>query len=45
MCEDPAVVEVIQRTTGLVQWLEQTEVAVATLPVSASDSSLKELKV
>ncbi|KAI7793926.1 putative utrophin [Triplophysa rosa] len=38
MCEDPAVVEVIQRTAGLAQWLEQTEVAVAT------DTSLKELK-
>ncbi|XP_073730912.1 utrophin isoform X3 [Misgurnus anguillicaudatus] len=42
--EDPAVMEVIQRTDGLAQWLDQAEVAVATLPVSATDKSLKELK-
>ncbi|RXN02867.1 utrophin-like isoform X1 [Labeo rohita] len=44
MGEDPAVMDVIQRTADLAQWLEHTEVAVATLPVSATDKSLRELK-
>ncbi|XP_058618768.1 dystrophin-like isoform X3 [Onychostoma macrolepis] len=44
MGEDPAVMDVVQRTAGLAQWLEHTEVAVATLPVSATDMSLRELK-
>ncbi|XP_030642262.1 utrophin isoform X2 [Chanos chanos] len=43
-CGDPAVSDVIQRTADLAQWLEQTEVAVATLPVSATDNNLRELK-
>uniref|UniRef100_A0A8C2D864 Utrophin n=1 Tax=Cyprinus carpio TaxID=7962 RepID=A0A8C2D864_CYPCA len=42
--EDPAVMDVVQRTAGLAQWLEHTEVAVAALPVSATDKSLRELK-
>ncbi|XP_059397183.1 utrophin-like isoform X3 [Carassius carassius] len=41
---DPAVMDVLQRTAGLAQWLEHTEVAVEMLPVSASDKSLRELK-
>ncbi len=45
MGEDPAVMDVVHRTAGLAQWLEHTEVAVATLPVSATDMSLRELKV
>uniref|UniRef100_A0A672PNE4 Utrophin n=1 Tax=Sinocyclocheilus grahami TaxID=75366 RepID=A0A672PNE4_SINGR len=45
MGEDPAVMDVVQRTAGLAQWLEHTEVAVETLPVSATDKSLRELKV
>uniref|UniRef100_A0A672PMZ2 Utrophin n=1 Tax=Sinocyclocheilus grahami TaxID=75366 RepID=A0A672PMZ2_SINGR len=44
MGEDPAVMDVVQRTAGLAQWLEHTEVAVETLPVSATDKSLRELK-
>uniref|UniRef100_A0A8C2DQV8 Utrophin n=1 Tax=Cyprinus carpio TaxID=7962 RepID=A0A8C2DQV8_CYPCA len=44
MGEDPAVMDVVQRTAGLAQWLEHTQVAVATLPVSATDKSLRELK-
>ncbi len=45
MGEDPAVMDVVHRTAGLAQWLEHTEVAVATLPVSATDMSLRQLKV
>ncbi|XP_022533278.2 utrophin isoform X1 [Astyanax mexicanus] len=41
---DPAVLEVVQRSADLAHWLEQTEVAVATLPVSATDKNLQELK-
>uniref|UniRef100_A0A671RQG3 Calponin-homology (CH) domain-containing protein n=1 Tax=Sinocyclocheilus anshuiensis TaxID=1608454 RepID=A0A671RQG3_9TELE len=44
MGENPAVMDVVQRTAGLAQWLEHTEVAVETLPVSATDKSLRELK-
>ncbi|XP_076840282.1 LOW QUALITY PROTEIN: utrophin [Brachyhypopomus gauderio] len=44
MVADPAVLEVVQRSTDLAQWLEQAEVAVATLPVSATDENFKELK-
>ncbi|XP_051515683.1 utrophin-like isoform X5 [Myxocyprinus asiaticus] len=44
MGEDPAVMDVIQRSADLAQWLEQTEVAVATLPISATDKNLRELK-
>ncbi|XP_066527919.1 utrophin-like isoform X3 [Hoplias malabaricus] len=44
MAGDPAVLEVVQRSSELAHWLEQTEVAVATLPVSASDKNLQELK-
>ncbi len=39
------MMDVVQRTAGLAQWLEHTEVAVATLSVSAIDMSLRELKV
>uniref|UniRef100_A0A672PMT5 Utrophin n=1 Tax=Sinocyclocheilus grahami TaxID=75366 RepID=A0A672PMT5_SINGR len=42
MGEDPAVMDVVQRTAGLAQWLEHTEVAVETLPVSATDKSLRD---
>ncbi|KAG1936101.1 utrophin [Pimephales promelas] len=41
---DPVLMDVFQRTAGLTQWLERTEVAVATLPVSATDDNLRELK-
>uniref|UniRef100_W5K083 Utrophin n=1 Tax=Astyanax mexicanus TaxID=7994 RepID=W5K083_ASTMX len=44
MVGDPAVLEVVQRSADLAHWLEQTEVAVATLPVSATDKNLQELK-
>ncbi|XP_026097283.1 dystrophin isoform X2 [Carassius auratus] len=44
MGEDPAVMDVLQRTAALAQWLEHTEGAVEMLPVSASDKSLRELK-
>ncbi|XP_067302903.1 utrophin-like isoform X5 [Pseudorasbora parva] len=44
MAGDPAVMDVLQRTADLAQWLEHTEVAVATLPVSATDKNLRELK-
>uniref|UniRef100_A0A671MXB8 Utrophin-like n=1 Tax=Sinocyclocheilus anshuiensis TaxID=1608454 RepID=A0A671MXB8_9TELE len=44
MGEDPAVMDVVQRTADLAQWLQHTEVAVATLSVSATDKSLRELK-
>ncbi|XP_072552167.1 utrophin [Salminus brasiliensis] len=44
MAGDPAVLEVVQRSADLAHWLEQTEVAVATLPVSATDKNLQELK-
>ncbi|XP_077060733.1 utrophin isoform X2 [Siphateles boraxobius] len=41
---DPVMMDVFQRTADLTQWLERTEVAVATLPVSATDNNLRELK-
>ncbi|XP_062871249.1 utrophin-like isoform X3 [Trichomycterus rosablanca] len=41
---DPAVVEVVQRSAGLAQWLEQTEASVLTLPVTTTDKNLRELK-
>nr|XP_021325542.1 utrophin [Danio rerio] len=41
---DPAVVEVLQRTDALAQWLQHTERAVETLTVSATDTNLRELK-
>ncbi|KAL7859203.1 hypothetical protein SRHO_G00143500 [Serrasalmus rhombeus] len=44
MAGDPAVLEVVQRSADLTHWLEQTEGAVATLPVSATDKNLQELK-
>ncbi|XP_051517186.1 dystrophin-like [Myxocyprinus asiaticus] len=44
MGDDPAVMDVIQRSADLAQWVEQTEVAVSTLPVSATDNNLRELK-
>ncbi|XP_037397389.1 utrophin isoform X2 [Pygocentrus nattereri] len=44
MAGDPAVLEVVQRSADLTHWLEQTEGAVATLPVSATDRNLQELK-
>ncbi|XP_051736087.1 utrophin isoform X2 [Ctenopharyngodon idella] len=42
--EDPALMDVLQRTADLTRWLEHTEVAVVTLPVSATDKNLRELK-
>lgn len=45
MAGDPAVSEVVQRSADLAHWLEQTEVAAVTLPVSATDKNLQELKV
>lgn len=41
---DPAVVEVLQKTDALAQWLQHTERAVDTLTVSATDTNLRELK-
>ncbi|KAK1803494.1 hypothetical protein P4O66_020924 [Electrophorus voltai] len=44
MAADPAVLEVAQRSTDLADWLDQAEVAVETLPVSATDTNFRELK-
>ncbi|XP_053096621.1 utrophin isoform X2 [Pangasianodon hypophthalmus] len=44
MAGDPAVLEVLQRSADLARWLEQTETAVLTLPATAADQNLRELK-
>ncbi|KAJ8009626.1 hypothetical protein DPEC_G00090860 [Dallia pectoralis] len=41
---DPALVELARRSEELALWLEQAECAVSSLPVSATDKNLKELK-
>lgn len=42
---DPALADLVRRREALAVWLEQAENAVASLPVSATDRNLKELKV
>ncbi|XP_060793676.1 utrophin isoform X3 [Neoarius graeffei] len=44
MVGDPSVLEVLQRSADLARWLEQTEATVLTLPASAADQNLRELK-
>ncbi|KAM9703806.1 utrophin isoform 2-T3 [Menidia menidia] len=41
---DPALSELVRRREELTVWLEQAESAVSSLPVSATDTNLKELK-
>ncbi|KAF6728325.1 Utrophin [Oryzias melastigma] len=41
---DPALADLVRRREALAVWLEQAENAVASLPVSATDRNLKELK-
>ncbi|KAF0023578.1 hypothetical protein F2P81_024208 [Scophthalmus maximus] len=43
--EDPALSELVRRRTELAVWLEQAEHAVSSLPATATDKNLKELKV
>lgn len=45
MTSDPSVLEVLQRSGDLAHWLEQTEASVLTLPATAPDQNLRELKV
>ncbi|XP_035474370.2 utrophin isoform X3 [Scophthalmus maximus] len=42
--EDPALSELVRRRTELAVWLEQAEHAVSSLPATATDKNLKELK-
>lgn len=42
---DPALSELVRRREELAVWLEQAENAVGSLPVTATDRNLKELKV
>ncbi|KAM4529492.1 utrophin isoform 3-T3 [Fundulus diaphanus] len=42
--EDPALADLVRRQEDLAMWLEQAEQAVGSLPVSATDENLKELK-
>ncbi|XP_058469744.1 utrophin isoform X4 [Solea solea] len=42
--EDPAFADLVRRRTELAVWLEQAESAVISLPVTATDKNLKELK-
>lgn len=42
---DPALSDLVRRRKELAVWLEQAENAVSSLPVSAPDKNLKELKV
>lgn len=42
---DPALSDLVRRRDELAVWLEQAENAVSSLPVTATDSNLKELKV
>ncbi|XP_058266375.1 utrophin isoform X2 [Hemibagrus wyckioides] len=41
---DSSISEVLQRSADLAHWLKQTEGAVLTLPASAADQNLRELK-
>ncbi|CAB1340082.1 unnamed protein product [Coregonus sp. 'balchen'] len=41
---DPALSELVRRSGDLTLWLEQAECAVSSLPVTATDKNLKELK-
>lgn len=41
---DPALSELVRRSGDLALWLEETECAVSSLPVTATDKNLKELK-
>ncbi|XP_028970380.2 LOW QUALITY PROTEIN: dystrophin [Esox lucius] len=41
---DPALVELARRSEDLTLWLKQAECAVSSLPVTATDKNLKELK-
>uniref|UniRef100_A0AAZ3PVD8 Utrophin n=1 Tax=Oncorhynchus tshawytscha TaxID=74940 RepID=A0AAZ3PVD8_ONCTS len=42
---DPALSELVRRSGDLALWLEEAECAVSSLPVTATDKNLKELKV
>lgn len=42
---DPALTDLVRRRDELAVWLEQAENAVSSLPVTATDKNLKELKV
>ncbi len=42
---DPALSDLVRRREELAVWLEQAENAVSSLPVTATDKNLKELKV
>lgn len=42
---DPALSDLARRREELAVWLEQAENAVSSLPVTATDRNLKELKV
>lgn len=42
---DPALSELVRRRDELAIWCEQAETAVTSLPVTATDKNLKELKV
>ncbi|MEQ2276941.1 hypothetical protein XENORESO_015291, partial [Xenotaenia resolanae] len=42
--EDPALSDLVRRRDDLAVWLEQAENAISSLPVSATDENLKELK-
>ncbi|XP_053338740.1 utrophin-like isoform X2 [Clarias gariepinus] len=44
MTSDPSVLEVLRRSADLEHWLEQTEAAALTLPATAADQNLRELK-
>ncbi|XP_066556846.1 utrophin isoform X3 [Amia ocellicauda] len=41
---DPQLIDFLRRTDELALWLEQTECTLETLPVTATDKNLKELK-
>lgn len=43
--DDPALTDLVRRRNELAVWLEQAENAVRSLPVTATDHNLKELKV
>lgn len=42
---DPALVDLVRRRDELASWLQRAEVAVGSLPLSASGENLRELKV
>lgn len=43
--EDPALSDLVRKREELAVWLQQAENAVSSLPVTATDKNLKELKV